>query len=145
MSWWLQLVSCAVAAAAFSVLLRQPKSTIPVSSLVAVAGYSVFLLLGKTTMAYFLATLVIGICCEICARLMKRTTTLFVTGAIVPLVPGVGLYNTMLYVVEGNYSQAVTMGTATVLGICGIALAITMSSVLFTAFRKKNKKRGAPC
>ena len=96
MSWWVQLISCGVAAAAFSVLLHQPWRTIPVSSVIAVAGYALFLLLGKTTLAYFLATLFIGICCEICARVMKRTATLFVTGAIVPLVPGVGLYNTML-------------------------------------------------
>ena len=140
MSWGIQLISCGVAAAAFSVLLHQPWKTIPVSSAVAVAGYAVFLLLGKTTLAYFLATLFIGICCEICARVMKRTTTLFVTGAIVPLVPGVGLYNTMLYVVAGDYGNAVNTGAATVLGLCGIALAITMSSVIFSSFRFHKKK-----
>ena len=73
MSWVLQLLACAVAAASFSVLLHQPPRTIPVSTLIAMAGYAIFLLLGKTTLAYFGATLVIGICCEICARIMKRT------------------------------------------------------------------------
>ena len=145
MTWWLQLLSCAVAAAAFSVLLHQPWSTIPVSSLIAAAGYGLFLLLGKTTLAYFLATLLIGICCEACARIMKRTATLFVTGAIVPLVPGIGLYNTMLYVVDGDYYNAVNTGAATVLGLCGIALAITMSSVLFSAFGHSEKKKEKPC
>lgn len=140
MSWWVQLISCGVAAAAFSVLLHQPWRTIPVSSVIAVAGYALFLLLEKTTLAYFLATLFIGICCEICARVMKRTATLFVTGAIVPLVPGVGLYNTMLYVVAGDYGNAVHTGAATVLGLCGIALAITMSSVIFSSFRPHKKK-----
>ena len=133
MSWWLQLLSCAVAAASFSVLLHQPWRTIPASTLIATAGYGVFLLLGKTTPAYFWATLLIGICCEICARVMKRASTLFVTGAIIPLVPGVGLYNTMRYVVEGSYHEAVTVGVSTLLGLCGIALAITTSSVIFTA------------
>ena len=141
MSWWLQLLSCAVAAASFSVLLRQPRRTIPASTLIATAGYGVFLLLGKTTPAYLWATLLIGICCEICARVMKRTATLFVTGAIVPLVPGIGLYNTMLYVVEGDYGNAVTTGAATVLGICGIALAITMSAVLAGAFHHRKKEK----
>jgi uncharacterized membrane protein YjjB (DUF3815 family) len=107
---------------------------------IAVAGYALFLLLGKTTLAYFLATLFIGICCEICARVMKRTATLFVTGAIVPLVPGVGLYNTMLYVVAGDYGNAVHTGAATALGLCGIALAITMSSVIFSSLRPHKKK-----
>ena len=143
MSWLLQLPACALAAACFSVLMHQPWRTIPVSSLIATAGYVVFLLLGKSTLAYFGATLVIGICCEICARIMKRTATLFVTAAIIPLVPGIGLYNTMLYVVEGNYSKAVNTGAATVLGICGIALAITMSSVLVSAFHPG--KKGKSC
>ena len=141
MSWVLQLLACAVAAASFSVLLHQPPRTIPVSTLIAMAGYAIFLLLGKTTLAYFGATLVIGVCCEICARIMKRTATLFVTAAIIPLVPGIGLYNTMLYVVEGNYSKAVNTGAATVLGICGIALAITMSSVLVGAFHLRKKEK----
>ena len=141
MSWWLQLLSCAVAAASFSVLLHQPWRTIPASTLIATVGYGVFLLLGKTTPAYFWATLLIGICCEICARVMKRTATLFVTSAIVPLVPGIGLYNTMLYVVEGDYGNAVTTGAATVLGICGIALAITMSAVLAGAFHLRKKEK----
>ncbi|MBR0226962.1 MAG: threonine/serine exporter family protein [Clostridia bacterium] len=141
MSWPLQLLACAVAAASFSVLLHQPWRTVPVSTLIATAGYALFLLMGKTTLAYFGATLVIGICCEICARVMKRTATLFVTAAIIPLVPGIGLYNTMLYMVEGNYGKAVQTGAATVLALCGIALAITMSSVLVGAFHPRKKEK----
>ena len=143
MGWWVQLIACAVAAASFSVLMHQPRSTILVSSLIASLGYSVFLLFHQTTAAYFLATFVIGISCEICARVMKRTSTLFVTGAIIPLVPGVGLYKTMLDVVEADYEKAVSMGAATVLGICGIALAITLSSVVFASFRGKKGKNAS--
>ena len=143
MSIGVQLLACFCAALAFSVLMNQPRSTVPVSALIAVAGYGLFILLGQGVTAYFLATILIGLSCEICARLMKRTATLFFTGAIVPLVPGVGLYNTMRYVVEGDYGKAVQMGAATVLGICAIALAITLSSVLFSAFWPKPKKKKA--
>ena len=45
MSWFLQLIACALAASCFSVLMHQPWRTIPVSSLIATAGYVVFLLL----------------------------------------------------------------------------------------------------
>ncbi len=143
MSWWIQLLSCGIAAASFSVLLKQPKNTIPVSSLIGMLGYSIFLLLHQTTLGYFLATLAIGILCEVSARIMKRAATLFVTGAIIPLVPGVGLYRTMRFAAEGRYSQAVQTGVATLLGICGIAMAITISSVLVTAlWHRGAKKRG---
>ena len=130
----MQLIACFFAAVFFSMLMNQPKSTMPVSALIATAGYGLFLLLGKGVLAYFAATVLIGFSCEIAARLMKRTATLFVTGAIVPLVPGVGLYNTMRYVVEGAYTKAVSTGVFTLLSICGIALAVTITSVLFSSF-----------
>ncbi len=142
MSIGVQLLACFCAALAFSVLMNQPRSTVPVSALIAVAGYGLFILLGQGVTAYFLATILIGLSCEICARLMKRTATLFFTGAIVPLVPGVGLYNTMRYVVEGQYAKAVSTGVITILAICGIALAVTITSVLFSSFTSRKKK---PC
>lgn len=145
MSWWMQLISCFVAASAFSFLVYQPPRTIFISSLVSTVGYALFLLSGQSTLGYFLATLFISFTCEICARLMKRTATLFVTGAIIPLVPGVGLYRTMRYVTEGDYSQAVTTGATTLLGICGIALAITITSVIFSNFRGAPKVKEPPC
>jgi len=144
-NWGIQLTACFFAAVSFSLLVRQPRNSMLASGLIAVAGYTVFLLLGRTTLAYFAATLLIGVSCEVCARLMKRAATLFVTGAIIPLVPGVGLYNTMRYVVEGDYHQAVSTGASTILGLCAIALAITTTSVLFNALGARRKKRGAPC
>lgn len=141
MSVWVQLAACFCAALAFSFLMNQPKSTMLVSSVIATAGYGLYLLLDRNVLAYFLATVLIGLSCELCARMMKRTATLFFTSAIVPLVPGVGLYNTMRYVVDGEYNQAVSTGVFTLLAICGIALAVTITSVLFSAFavRKKGK------
>ena len=145
MSWWVQLIACFFAAAAFSALVNQPRNTVLAGAVIAAVGYGLFMLLGRGTLAYFLATLVIGFSCEICARIMKRAATLFITGAIIPLVPGVGLYNTMRYVVEGDYGQAVNTGAATLLGICGIALAITVSSVIFSSFSSRRKERRRPC
>ena len=61
MNLWIQLLACGVAAASFSVLLHQPKNTILVSSLVSILGYIVFLGLRQSTLAYFVASLVIGL------------------------------------------------------------------------------------
>lgn len=143
MSWWVQLIACFVAALAFSVLVHLPRNSCLVTGLIATAGYGVFLLLGQSTMGYFFATLLIGISCEICARLVKRTATMFITGAIIPLVPGVGLYRTMRYMVDGEASLAVSTGTATVLGICGIALALTVSTVIFSNLSRGRRKEKA--
>ena len=140
MSWWVQLIACFFAALFFSVLMNQPRSTMPVSALIAVGGYAVYLGLNRSVLAYFMATIVIGVSCEMAARIMKRTATLFFTGAIIPLVPGVGLFNSMRYVVEGEYENAVSTGVFTLLAICGIALAVTNTSVLFSSFVGKKAK-----
>lgn len=145
MSWWMQLIACLIASIAYSVLVRLPHKCTLITSLIAVAGYGVFLLLNESTMGYFLATLVIGFSCEICARIMKRAATIFMTGAIIPLVPGVGLYRTMRYVVEGEARLAMTTGTATLLGLCSIALAMTISTVFFSSLRLKLSKKDTPC
>ena len=143
MSWWVQLIACFVAALAFSALVNLPKNAYPFTGVIAAAGYGVFLLLDQGTVGYFFATLLIGVSCEICARILKRTATMFITSAIIPLVPGVGLYRTMRYMVEGEASLAVSTGTATVLGICAIALALTVSTVIFSNISKGRKKENA--
>ena len=145
MNEWMELAGCFAAATAYSALVRQPRNATFVTALIATAGYALFLLLGQGTIAYFAGTLLMGICCEICARIMKRTATLFMTGAIIPLVPGVGLYRTMRFLTEGNTAMAVETGTATLLGLCGIALAMTITAVFFTNFRSPKRRKDISC
>ncbi|MBQ4076030.1 MAG: threonine/serine exporter family protein [Clostridia bacterium] len=145
MSWWMQLIACCVATIAYSALVRLPRKAIAITALIASAGYGIYLLMDQSTMGYFLASLLIGVLCEICARIMKRAATLFMTAAIIPLVPGVGLYRTMRYIVEGNAQMALSTGTATLLGLCGIALALTVSTVLFANLRRIPKKKDGTC
>lgn len=141
MSPLMQLLACLVATVAYSALVKLPRRAVLATTLIAGAGYGLFLLLEKNAIAYFLATLLIGVSSEICARLMHRTATLFMTAAIIPLVPGVGLYRTMRYIVEGDEGMAVTTGTETILGLCGIALAMTVSTVIFSRrLPKKHRK-----
>jgi len=145
MNWWMQLLACFVATIAYSGLIKLPWKATWITAVISVAGYGVFLLLDQSTMGYFLAALVICILCEIAARLLKRAATLFVTGAIIPLVPGVGLYRTMRYMVEGDAQMAVSTGTATLLGLCGIALAMTLAAVLFANLRPRITKKDPVC
>lgn len=145
MSVWMQLFSCFVASICFSLMLNQPRNTIFLSAVVATGGYGLFMLLQQTTMAYFIATMFIAVICEILARCLKKVTTLFLTSSLIPLVPGIGLYRTMRYVVEGDYPQALNVGIATIMGICAIALAITFSSVIFSNIPHRKKKAEKPC
>lgn len=62
---------------------------------------------------YFIATVVISVYSEIMARVCKVPVTLFLTTAVLPLVPGGGMYYTMEYCVRGETSLFAETGLHT--------------------------------
>ena len=126
-----RIAACFLATVCFSFLMNQPLRTVLPSAFIAAGGYLVFLLLGETTAAYFVSAFLIAVACEMLARKMKTGATLFITSAIIPLVPGLGLYRTMFYLSQDYITTAGEIGSDTILGISAIALAITFSSILF--------------
>lgn len=51
---------------------------------------------------YFIAALVLTAYSETMARLLKKPATVFLIGALFPLVPGTGIYQSMVYFVSGK-------------------------------------------
>ncbi len=131
MSLSYQIAVCFFATLFFAMLFNQPPRFILVSALVGTAGYTVFVLLRQSTLAYFFSALAIGIASEILARLLKSTATQLITCSMIPIIPGLGLYRTVRFLTENEYSMAAHTGIETVLGICAIALALTFSTLLF--------------
>lgn len=88
----------------------------------------------------FIASMAAGIYSEIMARVLKSPVTVFIICSIIPLVPGGGMYHTMLQTVQGNVAASVNLGIHT-LSIAG-AIAIGVF-VITSAFRMSaliNKK-----
>lgn len=146
MSVWqylFEFVICALSVAAFSVVTSVPKNTIYASSLIGAFAYIIYRLIyinaQKEIFAYFIAALVISVLSEICARVFKKPSTIFIFPGILPLVPGVGLYNSMLCLIERNYDMF-TEKAVTTLFISG-SIAIAVAIVHITArsvFPRKN-------
>ena len=131
MSLFYQFMICFAAALCFSLLLNQPKRSIVFSAVIGALGYVLFYVLGKGVLAYFVSAFFVGIACEGLARWKKTTATQLITCSLIPLIPGLGLYRTVRYLTENQFSQAMRTGLDAVLGICAIALAITFSTLLF--------------
>ena len=91
----------------------------------------------------FFATMAAALFCEVTARIMKVPVTVFMIIAIVPLVPGSGLYYTMEYAIEENYDMFMSKCTTTI-GIAGaIAVGMIFIASLFrigTMLSQKIKK-----
>jgi uncharacterized membrane protein YjjB (DUF3815 family) len=67
---------------------------------------------------FFLAALALSAYAEGCARIQKAPVTVFQIVAILPLVPGGGIYRTMEYAINGNTADFLETGLHT-LAIAG--------------------------
>jgi len=77
-----------------------------------------------------LATMIAAIFCESIARIMKVPVTMFMIIAILPLVPGGGIYHTMQACINSDYVLFATKGIETI----GIAGAIAVGMLLISTF-----------
>lgn len=104
-------------------------------------SYEVFNAIGATgsTYALFIATIIISIYSEIMARVLKQPVTIFVVSAMIPLVPGSGMYYTTFEAVSGNLEASVSFGLKTLYDAGSIAIAIIFVSTLARIVKFKNK------
>ena len=131
----IQCIACVFATMFFGKLLGQPRQTLLYTALIGLNGYILYLLLGGSTLAFFVCGLVSGLLCELTARLKRMVTTLFFISAIIPIVPGLGLYRTMMFVAAEDYERALVVGTETLVGIGAIALGLTIATAVFANIR----------
>lgn len=104
--------------------------------------YHATLLLGYSELsAMFLGSVALSLYSEIFARICKTPVTTFIICALIPLVPGGGMYRMMLQAIEGNVMQALTIGldTLTIAGV--LALGILVVSTIMKAIFKPERKR----
>lgn len=97
------------------------------------AGYS-------DVISLFLGTIALSIASEICARLFKNPVTVYLICALIPLVPGSGMYYTIFEAVTGNYNAALTKGAQTIFNAGSIAVGVMFVSTISTLITRLNKK-----
>lgn len=130
-----QCFACMLATMFFGMLLGQPRQTLLHTVLIGLNAYVLYLLLDGSVLAFFLCGLLAGLLCELTARLKGMATTLFLISAIIPVVPGLGLYRTMMFVAAADYPHALQVGTETLVGIGAIALGLTIATAIFANIR----------
>lgn len=128
----------------FAVLFHAPRRTILPISLIALAGYMVYLslfrLAGVSRIgSYFLGTVVISVLCEVEARVMRMPATVFLFCALIPLVPGYDFYSAMLAMVEDDGMQAASSMMRAVQTVAAIAVGAAVSSTCVRAVTAKKR------
>lgn len=131
----------------FSILFHVPKKLLFWASVVGGLGYFIYdycISFGHgKVIACFIGSYLIGLLGDILARLFRETATVFVIPGIIPLVPGAGMYYTMLATVNGDLSLAARTGTETILVAGAIAVALLVEGSITNMFVLFFKRLGA--
>ncbi|MBS4534224.1 threonine/serine exporter family protein [Clostridium sp. D2Q-14] len=134
----------------FSIIFNTSRESISKSSLNGAIGWIIYIVLTDTldssVIAAFFGALSVGILGELFARFFKKPATIFIIPGIVPLVPGSGMYYTMLAITEKRFIEAADLGSETLFIAASIASALIVSisigKLLRTSnFKKLNKKK----
>ncbi len=144
-----QLLYAFLSTVGFAVIFNSPKDTIIKSGFNGSIGWLVYLitknLTTSTIAGSFLGALVVGILGEIFAKIFKKPSTTFTISGIIPLVPGAGIYYTMLALTEKNFLAAADSGSQTVLVSIALASGIVVSSslnrVIMNYLHEKQRKK----
>ena len=140
----LAALSSFVAGVGFGALLSAPRKAILWSGILGAVGYMTYWLgmqVGMAeTAAMFLGALFAAIGTQIAARRFKMIATIFVTIAILPMVPGLGLYRAMSALAQGALASGGAIAAHTMALIVMLALGITLGSALAgVKYRKVHK------
>ncbi len=134
-----------VATMAFAILFQAPRSTLPCSGFVGALGWVIFVLMSKnfeysTPVANFCATVLLAAAGELSARIFKQPSTVYIIPGIIPLVPGLGMYQGMAKLIAKNYEAGMSSLLGALLDSIAIALGLMMVTSIFRIFKMRKKE-----
>ena len=138
-----QVIGAFVAVISASITFGVSKKFLMYSGLSGAVSWLVYLVFMKMgvneLLSVFAATLVSALLSHIFARALKAPVTVFQIPAILPTVPGVGMYRTVYYMIIGDKEMTGYYFSKT-LQIAGmIAIGIFIMDTVFRTFLRKEK------
>lgn len=131
----------------FAIFLKAPKSTLIPGGFVGGIGWAAYYFLMISTnnniMSNFIAALLVSFGSEFFARKLKQPAIVFTIPGIILLVPGLGMYNTMLYLVQGNYTAAIEKGADVLFIASALAMGVLIVTALFKTIMIASQKKAA--
>lgn len=138
-----QVVAAGVAACLYAAAAEVPRRFLPYAALVGAGGWGVFLALSSAGMSLVPATavaaLVIGGAGTILARNQRTHAFLYIVPGVMPLVPGLTLYQGMLYLFNGSNAAVSTLLHALTVGLT-IAAGVTLGELIVRPHRPRSAR-----
>lgn len=140
----IQLLACYIGCVGFSILFNihgNGGGLCVLGGVLAWAAYCLALKLwGSDLISYFAASLFASFYSEVMARLRKYPAISYLVVSIFPLLPGAGIYYTMLSAVEGDMAGFASKGTHTAAIAGCMALGILLASTLVRVWATHNQR-----
>lgn len=91
--------------------------------------------------SFFISSITFSLYSEVMARILRTPVTTLIICALIPLVPGGGMYYTMYEAINGNILESITLGLNTLSSAGSLALGILFVSTLTRLFMSAKKKK----
>ena len=145
MEGFIQCLSAFIGCFGFTFIFRIQKNIqfSLTGSLIGALGWFIYLAtasLNNIFLQSFIAMLCVSLLAECFARFFKAPATIFIVIGCFPLVPGSGIYYTMLYAVQGMNDLFMKSFLSTLGTSLSLALAILISSTAFQVYKRIKTK-----
>ena len=140
----LQFLFALFATCGFCIIFRVPAKRIPVCVLVGALGWFSYQLSmlydASPVLSCFVASCAVGLLSDVCSRLFKDASTIFIIPGILCLVPGSGMYHTMMAMLDHDMNGAATTGTQTLMMAGSIAAGLLIIGAVIRVIHSMVRK-----
>lgn len=123
----------------FNVKMKSALIATALSGGIAFGVLNIFTFYGHNVLGTFVAALLVGTVGEVLSVKLKTPSTVFITPAIIPLVPGAGMYYTMLHFVNEDFPQMIDSGSQTIFLAGSIAMGILIASIFSKSLKRMRR------
>lgn len=138
-------LSAFIACLGFSLIFRIHKIKFAmISSIGGALGYLIYslaIIKHDDIFSYFMAMVIVTLFAELAARIFKAPATIFLIIGCFPLVPGRGIYETMLYCTQGKNELFLNSFIHTLAISLSLAMGIIVVSTIFKVIKKLSIQR----
>ena len=144
--WWVQILAASLACCGYCIMfnLRMPGLLICMAG--GGFGWAVYLLSGhagaSVLLSNFIAAAAISLYAEIMARIRKVPSFSYLVIAVLPLVPGAGVYYTVEYLLQDDVSMTLRQGarTAAIAGLLAVGMMLVSAVFRMIGVAKQQKR-----
>ncbi|MBU9742299.1 threonine/serine exporter family protein [Lachnospiraceae bacterium ASD3451] len=141
----LQIIGAFVSVLCFSIILEVPRKYLLYTSATGSLGWLIYLVVlrveNSTIMGSLISAIVVALLSNILARSRKAPVTTFFVPGILPIVPGVGMFRVVYYMLEKDFEAVKSYLFETFMIAGAIALAIFLIDSIFLLFLRYDRRR----